>query len=134
MESCEFIVPGRPISMQSASRAAFRAWIERVAVAAIGAAPRIPAFWEPTVRLTIVFIGRSWRLDVDNVIKPLQDALSMIFYADDDRARDVQCHRRSFDEEVDADRLPPLLGEAWREQRECTYVRVQDTSRLEDLL
>ena len=134
MESYDFIVPGRAVSMQSSNRVAFRHWLDSVAVAAIEAAPLLPPFWEPNVRLTIVFFCTSRPIDVDNVIKPIQDTLSLVFYADDVVVTDVDCHRRTFHEGVDPKQLPPLLRAVWEERRECTYVRVQETSSLETLL
>jgi hypothetical protein len=96
MESYEFVVPGRAVSVRSGNRAALRAWLERVIVAAVESSPGIPPFWEPNVHLTIVFLSASGTIDVDNIIKPIQDSMRSIFYADDDLVSDVECHRRTF--------------------------------------
>ncbi len=134
MESYEFVIPGRPVSVRANDRAAHRLWVEHVKDEATLHAPVVPVFWEPTVRLTIVFFCEPELIDVDNVIPPIQNALEPLFYPDDRLVCDVECHRRTWDDDVDPDRLPCLLREHWRERRQCVYVRVEETRKLEELL
>ena len=46
------------------------------------------------VRLQIVYFYSQLSVDIDNIIKPIQDALKGIVYDDDDRVADVRAVRR----------------------------------------
>lgn len=136
VESYEFVVPGRPASVHEKNREEREAWIDRVIISAMRAAPAIPPFLDTPARVTIVFLiapGRR-RRDVDNVIKPILDAMVPAYYADDEVVSDVQAHRRTWRDKVDEDRLPEPLRVAWVERVECTYVRIENAPRLEELL
>jgi len=123
------------MSVHTKDTVARKAWIERVRIAAIIASPGVPPFLQTNVRLTIVFLSDDQqRLDVDNVIKPIQDALTLVFYGDDDVVSDVDAHRRTWTDPSNEDLLPELLKAPWKEQRECVYVRVEETQPLEQLL
>jgi hypothetical protein len=132
--SYEFVVPGRPVSVQGRSRAARRDWTEKVQVAAIRNSPATPPFFEPGVRLTLVHLCLLGPIDADNIIKPIQDALEGIFYPDDRVITDVDSHRRMMKERGLVARLPPILLAAWMAGRECVYVRVQTSIPLEAYL
>jgi Holliday junction resolvase RusA-like endonuclease len=135
VESYEFLLSGRPMSVHAKNTAAREAWRERVKIAAIIASPGLPPFTQTSVRLTIVFLSHERaKLDVDNVIKPIQDALTLAFYADDEVVSDVDAHRRTWTDPGDAELLPDLLKAPWKERRECVYVRVEETRPLEELL
>ena len=135
MLSYDFLIEGRPLSVHARSRVAQSEWKERVRIHAIRASPPIPPFTQSAVRLTIVFLCQErWQLDVDNVIKPIQDALALVFYADDAVVSDVDAHRRTWTDPGDAALLPRLLQAPWEERRECVYVRVQESPPLEKLL
>lgn len=91
----EFVVPGTPVSIQARNPARRRDWKQRVANAAEAA---IDSDSEPTdaeVALTVVYYYRGDRLDVDNMIKLIQDALNGVVYTDDDQVVDVRAKVRS---------------------------------------
>ena len=135
VEVYEFVVPGRPASVHEKDPAVREAWIDRLIISAMKAAPPLPPFLDSAARVTIVFlIDRERRRDVDNVIKPILDAMVLAYYADDEVVSDVQAHRRTWRDKVDVDRFPQLLREAWLERVECTYVRIENAPRLEELL
>lgn len=134
MQSYEFVIPGRPVSVHTKDRAAYRPWQNTVATEAGRESPVVPPFWEPGVRLTIVYLFTEEPIDVDNIIKPVQDALEGVLYLDDGVVTDVQAHRRTWTDGVNDERFPHLLRLMWREKEDCVYIRVQDTTTLEDLL
>lgn len=135
MEVYEFLVPGRPYSVHSKRRQARRDWLERLASEAIRASPGYPPFAQSYAWLTIVFLcDERLTIDVDNVIKPIQDALTLVFYGDDERVSDVEAHRRVWTEKLDERCLSDLLKEPWKERHECVYVRIQDAKPLEEHL
>ncbi|HEU4559982.1 MAG TPA: RusA family crossover junction endodeoxyribonuclease [Longimicrobium sp.] len=125
MESYEFVVPGRPVSVRSKKRVARRNWIELVKSEANRVAPAIP-FVEPGLRLVIIFLwGATTLIDVDNVIKPIQDALSDVMYLDDAIITDVEAYRRTWTDPSHPEGLPLLLRQPWLDHEEYVYVRVE---------
>lgn len=86
------------------------------------------------IHLTLVYLFDSDPVDVDNIIKPIQDALVGLVYEDDALVTDVESHRRSRFGEFDITRLPDLLLQAITSGTECVYVRVAEAKMLEDYL
>jgi hypothetical protein len=71
---------------------------------------------------------------VDNIIKPLQDALVGLVYEDDSLICDVDSHRRFLSDPIDITELPPLLQAGVAGGVECVYVRVANALELKDCL
>jgi crossover junction endodeoxyribonuclease RusA len=135
VQSYEFVIPGRPASVHARNRNAYREWKESVEREANRVSPGTFPFTDFDARLTIVFVsGARSPIDVDNVIKPIQDALAGVFYGDDEMVSDVAAHRREWADEVPDDRFPELLRAAWKAKEDCVYIRVQRTAKLGDLL
>lgn len=131
--SFDFLIHGRPVSVQSSRRGVYQEWKRLVRAEAEKRWAGRPVV-EAAVRLTIVFLCYEVAIDVDNVVKPIQDALTGVVYADDEWVTDVDSHRRFFTDAIDLDRLPPLLVGAVVEASECVYVRVEPALPLEEYL
>jgi crossover junction endodeoxyribonuclease RusA len=71
---------------------------------------------------------------IDNIIKPIQDALVGIVYADDSLISDVDSHRRFLSDAIDITNLPPLLIKGVILAEECIYIRVCLAEKLETYL
>ena len=130
----EFVIPRRPLSLQTPNRANLQEWKRYVGERAAEAwGPPAPLTrWD--LHLTLVFLCESAPIDADNIIKPIQDALSGVVYDDDIMVVDVESHRRFFSEIVDLTDLPPLLLAAVLRGEECVYVRVERSVALGDYL
>jgi crossover junction endodeoxyribonuclease RusA len=128
----EFVVPGRPASVQTSDRDRYQAWKRLVRSHAESRYPQPPAGLR--LRLTVVFLCGPGLIDVDNLIKPIQDALAGWAYRNDEQVTDVDSHRRSLHEKLDFERLPPLLVDAWQTRAECVYVRGEEARPLEAYL
>jgi crossover junction endodeoxyribonuclease RusA len=80
----EFTIEGPPLSHQTHDKAKLEAWRKRVRDAA---AKRWlsdhPVSIRLRIRVTYYHEGESVRLDNDNMVKPIQDALNMLVYIDD---------------------------------------------------
>ena len=74
-------VHGQPISAQTARRDLLNNWKRQVAVASTAAWPQPPL--QGNVRLRVTYYCESTRIDVDNLKKPIQDALQEILYVND---------------------------------------------------
>ena len=73
-------------------------------------------------------------VDVDNIIKPIQDALDGLIYEGDAKVTDVESHRRSLRDVFDVVRLPELLLVGLESAQECVYIAVSESHPLEDYL
>ena len=135
VEVYEFLVPGRPVSVHESNRTTYRTFMDRVFAAGAAVWPGYLPFDDSyPARLSIVFLcAAENQFDVDNVVKPIMDALKPLYYADDCVVSDVDAHRRNWRQKLDRDALPEMLRRPWMEQEECVYVRVQDARAGEDL-
>ena len=88
---------------------------------------------EVDLRFTIVYLCDAEPADIDNIIKPIQDALVGLVYVDDALITDVDSHRRYLDDIFEFSKLPKLpklLQDGVVTNEECVYVRVADAEKL----
>lgn len=120
----EIMIPRRPLSVGSTNKSRQR-WKDQIQKAA-----RLEYYDEPlsdaALRLTIVFFYTNNPVDVDNIIKPIQDALKGILYLDDRDIVDVHSYRRKCDEVISTDDWPPRLVDAYNLKSDCVYILVRD--------
>lgn len=90
----EFCIEGPPVSQQANKRARRREWRNAVRVAAENEWDSSSPITGP-VAVTISYIYEHTSLDIDNVPKPILDALKELVYPDDDQVFDLVCHKRS---------------------------------------
>ncbi|WP_409567658.1 hypothetical protein [Rugamonas sp. DEMB1] len=88
----------------------------------------------PFLRCVIVYLCDSAPADIDNIIKPIQDALVGLVFEDDFLVSDVDSHRRFLADPIDVTSLPPLLQAGVAKGEECVYVRICDAQQPEELL
>jgi crossover junction endodeoxyribonuclease RusA len=133
MPIIEFLIPRRPVSLQTKNRANLQAWKNYVA----GEAAKV---WQGTMigtgnlELLLVYLFDLAPPDTDNIVKPIQDALVGLVFADDALISDVESHRRSLVGTFDLTRLPALLVAGIAAGQECVYVKVSTSLLLEDYL
>ncbi len=110
----EFTVDGPPVSQQAKKAARRREWRQKV-----NGAASVP--WQSRSAVTddlAVAISyfcfdpspdRRHSLDVDNVPKPILDALKGLVYVDDKHVIDVVCRRRNLADDLRTQNLTSLL-------------------------
>ncbi len=86
----EFVIDGPPISAQSHNPARLVDWKIRVAVAAAAVWEGPPFRGKVHVVVTYYHEGATARLDGDNMIKPILDAMSGTVYVDDRQAARIE--------------------------------------------
>ena len=93
----EFTFEGPPLSLQSKSKTRKRAYKSRVAAAAQAVldANFTPLTDELEVVITYYYEGQT--PDIDNIIKPIQDALIGIIYVDDNQIADTRSRKKEID-------------------------------------
>ena len=131
MQPFDFLIPKRPVSLQTKNRRNLQAWkvfVQRQArMAWIAGRPPVSS---GELRCTIVYLCKSSPLDVDNIVKPIQDALVGLVFIDDIQISDVDSHRRFLRDPIDATVLPFLLRAGLSAGVECVYVRISDAQDL----
>jgi crossover junction endodeoxyribonuclease RusA len=125
----EFLLPRRPLSHQSGNTQHKQAWRDFVYGRAHAAWKGTP-LTERGLKFTVVYLCEAHPIDINNVIKPIQDALNSLVYADDSQVTDVTGHLRYLSEPTDILTLPPLLADAVVNGVESVYVRVATANPL----
>lgn len=120
----EFCVHGVPASARARNRARVAAWQQRIREAATAVWPKARAPIEVAVELRITHYGEQHVIDMDNLIKPIQDALQGIAYVDDWQVRDVTGNRRDIDGRYPLRYISPCLSAAFSDGREFVHVRL----------
>jgi len=122
----EFIVVGTPVSHQARSRARLRTWQDTVRAEA---AKRWPADQEPLsvpLQVTVVYYhdGPSVRIDNDNLVKPIQDALNGLVYRDDQLVTDVIVRKTDLNGRFQVRGISAVLAEGFIRGESFVYVKV----------
>jgi len=120
----EFVIDGPPVSQQARRRERVREWIDAVRRAA-------GQYWSPgelpetgSIMLTIIYFYDAVSLDVDNIPKPISDALKGLVYVDDDQVTDVLCRKRDLSGNLRIENPSSVLAEGFSRGKEFLYVIV----------
>jgi crossover junction endodeoxyribonuclease RusA len=130
----EILIPKRPVSHQAKNRENLQAWKDYIYGRARNEWSGGTPYTKVGLRLTLVYLCDESPADIDNIIKPIQDALVGVVYADDSLISDVDSHRRFLSDAIDLTNLPPLLITGISLGEECIYVRVCLAENLEAYL
>lgn len=121
----EFVVSGTPASQQARNRQRVRDWMQDVE-----SAVRLEWESEPprggNVMVTINYFFDGVSLDVDNVPKPILDALKGLIFADDAQVTDWLCRKRNVKLELDIERPSPLLLTTFDRRDQFLHIQVAD--------
>ncbi|AFY49506.1 Endodeoxyribonuclease RusA [Nostoc sp. PCC 7524] len=129
----EFLIPRRPVSLQAKPKK-LQQWKNFVRSEAqkiwTGGSP----IQDANLQLTLVYLCDDYPPDIDNIIKPIQDALVGLVFEDDNLVSDVDSHRRFLSDPIDFINLPYLLQYGVLIGQECVYVKVSKSQPLEKYL
>lgn len=133
MQPFEFLIRSRPVSQQTRRQARLREWKDFVRREAERSwtSGHTPA--DGPVCMTLIYVYDEAALDVDNVIKPIQDALVGLAFLDDSLVSDVIIRRRQLRGTFDLTRASPVLVEGFEYGDEFVYVRIDDAPPQEQL-
>ncbi|MBV9880593.1 MAG: RusA family crossover junction endodeoxyribonuclease [Gemmatirosa sp.] len=124
MVSFEFIVDGPPVSQQTRRRERYHEWKRVVRAAAERYWPGgLPPLTGPlSVRVYYFFDGAP--VDIDNIVKPIHDAIVGLVYEDDLQVTDSVNRRRDLRGQFSITNLTPALAEGLAREREFLYVAI----------
>jgi crossover junction endodeoxyribonuclease RusA len=132
----EFLIPKRPVSLQTRNRQNLQAWKEYVRGEATKIWPKnTPPLDKLDLRCSMVYIcGEDSPADIDNIIKPIQDALVGVVFIDDFLVVSVDSHRRAMTDPFDVAALPELLMSGVVSGSECVYVKISLAEKIQEYL
>ena len=119
----EFVLSGPPVSQQARRRERVREWqreVRRVARAHWGD----EAPFDGEVMVTITYFFEVASLDVDNIPKPILDALKGVVYSDDSEVTDLLCRKRDLNGDLRIPQPSALLLETLGRSEQFLHVIV----------
>lgn len=127
----EFVIDGPPVSQQARRRDRLRAWKATVRQEAekYWPAGELPATSSVMVKVTYFYDAIS--VDVDNIVKPIQDALIGLVYVDDEQVTDVLCRKRDLNGTFRIE--SEILAEGFSRGKEFLYVKIEEAPSGEDV-
>ncbi|MGW7514842.1 RusA family crossover junction endodeoxyribonuclease [Streptomyces sp. NPDC054796] len=117
------VVPGIPASVQSKSATRTR-WKTAVATAAKSRWPTSEMPLSEPVQVVITFFHEGEALDVDNMLKPIQDALIGIALEDDKHVTDVRGSKRDLSNAFIVKGMSPALAEGFVSDGPFVHIKI----------
>lgn len=130
----DFLLPRRPVSHQAKNSSNKEAWRDFVFSRASQEWRARPLVGWP-LKFTMVYLSDDTAPgDINNFVKPVQDALCACIYADDSMIRDVSAHMRFLNEPNAIRDLPQKLAQAFISGEACVYVAIHDSAELAEVI
>lgn len=135
----EFIVDGPPISYQTRGpkrTERLEAWKARIRQAAQRRWPSGASPIRDPVKLSVTYYhdGVSVRMDNDNMLKPIQDALNQLVYEDDRQVTDTYVRKTDINGSFRVRGMSPVLAEGFCRGHEFLYIKVEYAPEHAELL
>ncbi|KJH73529.1 RusA family crossover junction endodeoxyribonuclease [Aliterella atlantica] len=134
MARFEFIVDGPPVSQQTRRRERLRAW-------KIVVRQEAEKYWSTgqkaaigLIMLQITYFYDSVAIDVDNIVKPIQDAIIGLAYIDDDQVTDVLVRKRNLSGNFKVENMTSTLAEGFSRENEFLHIVVIEAPDQEVLI
>lgn len=122
----EFTIKGPPVSSQTKNRQRLQQWKSDVQQAAaarvvVGAVPvNVP------VRVSTTYYYEGDTPDVDNIIKPIQDALNGLIFVDDAQCQETKSRKRPLNGSYQIKGASGVLLQAFADGAEFLHIRVEE--------
>ena len=129
----DFVTLGVPASVQTKSSHRKQQWKADVAAAATAVWPAGEPPLSERVQIHVTFFYDSAPLDVDNMLKPIQDALIGIVYDDDNQLTDTHGHVRDINKPYRIRGMSPALAAGFSSDGPFVHVRIERPSAEEEL-
>ena len=129
----EFVIDGPPVSQQTRRRERLRTWINEVQNEAKQhwSLDALPITGLILVKITYFYEDIS--IDVDNISKPILDALKGVVFVDDDQVTDLLCQKRHLDATFRLENVSVVLTDRLSKENEFLHIVVQDAPNQEVL-
>ena len=123
----EFIVEGPPVSHQTHRTERLRRWQATVRAAASQQWPNHVPPVTVNVRFSVTYFhdGIESRIDNDNMLKPLQDALNGLIYVDDRQITDTQIRKTDINGKFYVRGISPVLADGFCRGNEFLHIYIE---------
>ncbi|MBN4006108.1 RusA family crossover junction endodeoxyribonuclease [Nostoc sp. LPT] len=134
MTRFEFIVDGPPISQQTRKRGKdnrledWKKTVRQEAEKYWSSEQKTATGW---VMLQITYFYDSDQMDVDNIVKPIQDAIKKLAYVDDRQVSDLLVRKRNLLGNFRIEDMTPTLAEGFARGNEFLHIVVIDAPNQE---
>lgn len=123
----EFIVRGTPVSLQAARAKSKDDWKKRIKEASYDALPEGHFSTEASVSVTLFYFpATEMQGDVDNIVKPILDALSKHIYNDDRQVERVWVQKFEPGRIFQFSRPSDVLAKALSDEKPLIFIRLGD--------
>ena len=123
----EFVVQGTPASLQTKRAQSRQAWRDRVRAASRVALPEGHYAAERRISVTLFYFPvTEMQGDIDNIVKPILDALCQHIYIDDKQVERVWVQKFEPDTIFQFSAPSATLASAIQGDRPMLYVRISD--------
>ena len=130
----ELIIKGTPVSAQTRSRPNLQAWKQNVSQQARNQLPANFTIKTDELKVTYVYYHMGTSLDVDNFVKPIQDAMNGVVYHDDSQITDIQSLLRDVTKSFKVQGMSIKLAEGFSFGNDFIYIRVEDAPDHEEIV
>jgi len=124
----EFTIPGPPVSAQAKDPRRLLAWKRRVRAAARARWHKGLKPVSQRLRLVVCYYHDrvTIRLDNDNLVKPIQDALNGLVFIDDRQITDTQLRKTCLDGAFRVRGVAPMLALAFQAGVEFLHIIIDE--------
>lgn len=122
----EFVVDGPPVSYQARRRERVRQWTQNVRIIAERHWNSGDLPYPDAVMVSITYFYDNLPMDVDNIPKPISDALNGLAYFDDGQITDILCRKRELSGVVRIENASTMLQEAFNRGAHFLYILVEE--------
>ena len=133
MRTFEFTVDGPPVSQQTRRRQRLKGWKQQVRQEAETAWPDDSAPLTGLLRLQVIYFYQDHELDIDNIVKPIQDALIGLVYDDDVQITDILICKRRLDKTFRITNSSSVLEKGLSNNQEFLYILISECPKQEVL-
>ena len=129
----DFIVEGPPVSQQTRRKERLRAWkqIVRQAAEHYWNTADMPSDDQLSIEVTNFY--ETAAPDVDNIVKPIQDALIGLVYHDDNQITDCNTRKRKIDGAFRVKGLSRALADGFVQYKDFVHVKVYLSGNFEQI-
>jgi crossover junction endodeoxyribonuclease RusA len=123
----EFIVEGPPVSHQTHNKTRLQEWRNSVTAAAQMRWPQGDPANEVAVKIKVTYYhdGPAVRMDNDNLVKPIQDALNGLVYVDDGLITDTVLRKTDLNGRFQVRGMSPVLAEGFSNGEEFLHIQIE---------
>ncbi|MDF5738413.1 MULTISPECIES: RusA family crossover junction endodeoxyribonuclease [unclassified Nostoc] len=127
MTRFEFIVNGRPVSQQARKRGKgnrlqdWKKTVRQEAEKYWSSEQKTATGW---VMLQITYFYDSVEIDIDNIVKPIQDAIKGLAYVDDNQVSDLLVRKRNLSGNFRIENMTSTLAEGFARGNEFLHIVV----------